>query len=122
MGRADPDAPPLTPCRAASRTRSLLRSAAYPDGAWIYWGLDRHTGRPWGEILDYHRKGGGPSRLPVRDVIGRPGPASTKGLLAWIGRRVPRSLVLDLRIEFGAEQQNETRQVKPGDEHDDSAE
>lgn len=68
MGRADPAAPPLTPCRAASRTRSLLRYAAYPDGCWFFWAYDPHTGRPWGEILDYHRAGGG--NLPVRDVIG----------------------------------------------------
>jgi hypothetical protein len=68
MGKADPDAPPLTPCHARSRTRSLLRFAAHADGVWLFWAVDPHTGRPWGEILDFHREGGG--RLPVRDVIG----------------------------------------------------
>lgn len=65
MGRADPNAPPLTPVYGASRTRSLLRHKAYPDGVAFHWAFDPHTGGSWGEVLDHHRKG-----PKVRDVIG----------------------------------------------------
>ena len=68
MGIADPKAPPLTPVYAESRTRSLLRWKAYADRVVFFWAYDIHTERPWGEILDYHRRGG--AHLPVRDVVG----------------------------------------------------
>ncbi len=68
MGLSDPKAPPLMPNYSASRTRSLLRWKAFDDQTIFFWAFDPHTGRPWGEILDYHREGGG--NLPIRDVIG----------------------------------------------------
>lgn len=70
MGPADPNAPALTPAYALSRTRALLVAEASPSGDGVdhWWAYDPHTGGPWGQILDYHRRGVG--RLPVRDVIG----------------------------------------------------
>jgi hypothetical protein len=68
LGPADPDAPPLTPARAKSRTRALLAGRAFADHAEFFWRKDPITGKSWGVILGYHRKGG--EHLPVRDVIG----------------------------------------------------
>ena len=67
-GVADPNAPPLTPAYAASRTRFLLDGRALKDRAEFFWRDDPITGKHWGRILGYHRDGAG--RLPVRDVIG----------------------------------------------------
>lgn len=93
MGTASPNAPPLTPCYSASRTRSLLRWEATTRGVLFGWAYDIHTGRPWGEILRYHADGGG--HLPVRDVIGL-SPGATKRVqraaTAWwakTGRKHP---------------------------------
>ena len=58
MGRADPNAPVLTPCYAASRTRSLLRWEAYDNGVVFWWDYDVHTEGSWGEILGYHKQTG----------------------------------------------------------------
>jgi hypothetical protein len=69
MGPADPNAPPLTPAYAVSRTRLLLEGESTQAGAQFWWGYDAHTGGDWGEILDHHRKGIG-SRKVKRDVIG----------------------------------------------------
>jgi hypothetical protein len=58
MGTADEAAAPLQATRGASRLQSLLRwKVQAPRGIWFYWATDRHTGKPWGEILDAHRKG-----------------------------------------------------------------
>jgi hypothetical protein len=62
MGKADPDAPPLTPAHGLSRTRAYLDGRALADEAEFFW----RGG--WGRILHFHRIGAG--RLPVRDVIG----------------------------------------------------
>ena len=63
MGRADPNAPVLTPCYSASRTRSLLRWQAHENGVAFWWDFDPHTDASWGVILNYHRMDG-------RDVFG----------------------------------------------------
>jgi len=76
-GMGDPDAPPLDPAYALSRTRSLLTGRAHRDHAEFFWRLDTVTGQHWGRILGFHRAGAG--RLPVRDVIGL-SPQS----LAWV--------------------------------------
>jgi hypothetical protein len=62
-GRGDPQAPPLTPARQLSRTRSLLAGRATENAAVFYWKFDPFSGRGWGEVLAYHRRKG-------RDVIG----------------------------------------------------
>ena len=67
MGPADPVGPALQPAHGLSRTRSLFVGEATPDGAIFGWLVDPHTGKPWGRILQIHRKGDG---VPVRDVIG----------------------------------------------------
>ena len=69
MGKASPNAPPLTPCYGLSRTRCLLRATPTQAGVWFDWGYDKFTRRSWGEILDYHRRG---IHGTVRDVIGLP--------------------------------------------------
>jgi hypothetical protein len=68
MGKADPNAPPLTPAYGKSRTRSLLTGSATADGCRLTWAADPLTRSSWGRILAMHQKGSG--RLPVRDVIG----------------------------------------------------
>jgi hypothetical protein len=68
MGPADPKAPPLTPAYGLSRTRSLLDGRAHDDYALFFWRTDKVTGRQWGQMMGWHRKGG--PRLPPRDVIG----------------------------------------------------
>lgn len=67
-GKADPNAPPLTPGYAGSRTRVLLEGRAMRDRAEFFWLADPTTGKPWGRMLAIHRAGN--RRLPVRDVIG----------------------------------------------------
>jgi hypothetical protein len=62
-GRGDPSAPPLTPGRALSRTRSLLAGRAYPDRAEFWWRFDPYTYDSWARILRYQRRKG-------RDVLG----------------------------------------------------
>ncbi len=88
MGRANPNAPPLTPCYEKSRTRSLLKFKAYPDGVAFYWDYDVHTGGSWGIYLGYHRDSG-------RDVIGL-SPNSTRRVkrqaLAWWQQRINRAV------------------------------
>lgn len=66
------DGEPLTPHRALSRTRRLLRYMVKQSG-----GLTMYWANGWGKILDYHRRGvclkrGGRviGRLPVRNVFG----------------------------------------------------
>jgi hypothetical protein len=66
MGPADPNAPPLMPAYAVSRTRLLLEAEPCGDGAQFWWGWDAHTGGDWGQVLEYHRK----NRKRPRDVIG----------------------------------------------------
>ena len=62
-GKGDPSAPPLTPGRALSRTRSLLAGRAFPDRAEFWWRYDPLTYDSWARILrDQKRKG--------RDVFG----------------------------------------------------
>jgi hypothetical protein len=62
-GKGDPSAPPLTPGRALSRTRSLLAGRAFPDRAEFWWRYDAFTYDSWARILrDQKRKG--------RDVFG----------------------------------------------------
>ena len=67
-GKADPNAPPLTPAYRASRTRVLLDGRAGRNKAEFFWRADPVSGRPWGRVLGYHREGAG--YLPERDVIG----------------------------------------------------
>lgn len=69
MGPTDPNAPPLMPAYAASRTRLLLTGEIEGDAAQFYWEYDAKTGDTWGRILDYHRQGIGRFRTR-RDVIG----------------------------------------------------
>lgn len=91
MGKASPSAPPLIPCYGRSRTRSLLRSMAYPTGVYFYWDFDTHTEREWGEILDAHRTGFATGRK--RDVFGlmesRKAAVKAKAW-AWWGRNRKR--------------------------------
>jgi hypothetical protein len=68
MGPADPNAPPLTPAHALSRTRALFDGRAFADHAEFFWRDDRFSGLHWGKVLGWHREGAG--HLPVRDVIG----------------------------------------------------
>jgi hypothetical protein len=68
MGPADPSAPPLTPARGLSRTRSLLTGSATADGCRLTWAADPLTQSSWGRVLSMHARGS--KRLPVRDVIG----------------------------------------------------
>jgi hypothetical protein len=80
MGMSDPNNAPLQASGSKSRTTTLLRSRpVLGKGVWFYWLTDRHTGRPWGEILNHHRKGFArffvyPSRgwgyVKSRDVFG----------------------------------------------------
>lgn len=70
MGPADPNAPPLMPAYAVSRTRLLLEGEPTSKGAHFWWGYDPHTGDEWGKILDYHRRGIGVGHRIKRDVIG----------------------------------------------------
>ncbi len=72
MGPADPNAPPLMPAYAVSRTRLLLQGRAVRDGAEFSWETDPISGKNWGIILGYHRRGRGRHghRIPKRDVIG----------------------------------------------------
>jgi hypothetical protein len=69
MGTADPDAPPLIPAWALSRTRSLIRTKPVEgQGAWFYY-LHGPGKKPWGQILRWHAEGavaGG----KIRDVLG----------------------------------------------------
>lgn len=67
-GSADPDAPPLIPAHAASRTRSLLTGRAFSTYAEFFWRIDSTTGLHWGKVLGWHRTGS--KRYPPRDVIG----------------------------------------------------
>jgi hypothetical protein len=72
QGPADPNAPPLSPAYAVSRTRLLLDGRAVDSGggyAEFFWRYDEHSGGSWGKILDYQRKGIGRSKVK-RDVIG----------------------------------------------------
>src|SRR5689334_19255083 len=58
---------------------------------------------------------------PIRNIVRGPGSALPQWLVATGSCRVVRGLMLDLRIELGAVEKDETGQVKPGDEHDHSA-
>jgi hypothetical protein len=69
-GHADPDAPPLIPAYAESRTRAMLAGRALRDRAQFFWRADPVTGKSWGRILSIHRAGVPKRNLPVRDVIG----------------------------------------------------
>lgn len=71
MGPADPNAPPLMPAYAASRTRLLLTGAPTRDGKGVeyWWEYDPYTQDSWGKILSYHRAGIGRAKTK-RDVIG----------------------------------------------------
>ncbi len=69
-GKGSPDAPPLDPAYALSRTRSLLDGRAKVDHAEFFWRFDEVSGRPWGQVLGFHRAGNPGRNLPVRDVIG----------------------------------------------------
>jgi hypothetical protein len=62
-GKGDPNAPPLMPAKALSRTRSLLAGRALLTHAEFYWRFDAFTGESWGKVLANHAKKG-------RDVIG----------------------------------------------------
>jgi len=64
--------PPLTPAQALSRTRSLFDARAHWREGYIlgFWRFDQVTGRHWGQILGFHRKGNVRRNLPQRDVIG----------------------------------------------------
>ena len=62
-GRGDPSAPPLTPGRALSRTRSLLAGRAYPDRAEFWWRYDPLTYDSWARVLRVQKRKG-------RDVFG----------------------------------------------------
>lgn len=68
MGQADPNAPPLTPADAASRTVAWFDGRAFPDHAEFFWR------KGWGKILGYHQRGAynhwSKRNLPIRDVIG----------------------------------------------------
>lgn len=70
MGPADPNAPPLTPSHAVSRTRLLLEGTAYKDHAEFYWTYDENTGDSWGKVLSYHRLGIGRFHRIKRNVFG----------------------------------------------------
>ncbi len=72
MGKADPIAPPLTPCYGLSRTRAWLRGRVEWDSVVLFWEND------WGKVLDFHRSGAHVFHakwrrwitLPRRDAIG----------------------------------------------------
>jgi GNAT superfamily N-acetyltransferase len=71
-GKGDPSAPPLTPGRQLSRTRSLLAGRALSTHAEFYWRFDAFTGDSWGVVLAVQATRG-------RDVFGL-SPAGT----AWV--------------------------------------
>ncbi len=98
MGPADPDAPPLIPAHALSRTVSLLVSQATPNGAWFRW--RRWHRQSWGQILTWHAQGL-VRRAPARDVMG----ISPQGMSrlaseanAWWQARRPASPPLKVTI------------------------
>lgn len=62
-GKGDPSAPPLTPGRALSRTRSLLAGRAYPGRATLFWRYDPFTYDSWAAVLRAQKDQG-------RDVFG----------------------------------------------------
>jgi hypothetical protein len=62
-GRGDPSAPPLTPGRALSRTRSLLAGRAFVDRAEFWWRYDPYTYDSWAAVLRHQKRQG-------RDVFG----------------------------------------------------
>jgi hypothetical protein len=62
-GKGDPNAPPLMPGRALSRTRSLLASRSLTTHAEFYWRYYPWTGDTWAKVLTYHKNRG-------RDVFG----------------------------------------------------
>jgi hypothetical protein len=62
-GKGDPSAPPLTPGRQLSRTRSLLTGRAYGDHAAFWWKFDPWTGDSWARVLEAQKAMG-------RDVFG----------------------------------------------------
>jgi hypothetical protein len=64
-GRGSPNAPPLTPAYAKSRTRSLLDGRALSTHAEFWWRFDAFTGDQWGAILEIQARP--PHR---RDVFG----------------------------------------------------
>lgn len=74
-GKGDPSAPPLTPGRALSRTRSLLTGKAFPDHLEIWWSYDPFTYDSWAVVLRDQRKKGrdvfGLSPAGVAEVAGR---------------------------------------------------
>lgn len=100
MGIADPDAPPLTPCYEASRTRSLLRYKADPTGVTFYWDFDHNTGDSWGVILSYHQTAFG--NRPARDVFGLSRNGQNKARSAasqWWNQYLSTRLAANIRIQ-----------------------
>lgn len=101
MGKASPDAPPLTPAYGLSRTRSLLRGRAQADHAEFFWAYDQFSEMHWGRMLGYHRAGIG---KPVRDVIG-----ISKQSLAWVKARAWEEWAkLKIGLEYQADRDNLT--------------
>jgi hypothetical protein len=81
-GKGSPSAPPLTPGRQKSRTRSLLTGRAYPDRAEFWWKFDPHIGDSWARILEDQREKG-------RDVFGL-SPQSLRRVVAQAWERYAR--------------------------------
>jgi hypothetical protein len=61
--------PPLVPALGLSRTEALLKGRGFADHAEWHWRTDPVTGLHWGQVMLWHRAGGG-GRYPQRDVIG----------------------------------------------------
>lgn len=100
MGIADPDAPPLTPCYDASRTRALLRYKADESGVTFYWDYDPNTGDSWGVILSYHQIPFG--NRPARDVFGLSRNSQTRARNAavrWWNQYLSQRLAANVRIQ-----------------------
>ncbi len=115
MGIADPDAPPLTPCYDASRTRSLLRFKADPGGVTFYWDYDSNTGGSWGIILSYHQVPFG--NRPARDVFGLSRNGQNRARSAavrWWNQYLSTRLAANVRIQNAVVPPVPANQQAPG--------
>jgi hypothetical protein len=103
MGPADPNAPPLQPAHELSRTRSLVDARIVGLTVQVYWKFDPVSGKRWGTILNYHRRGAG--HLPVRDVFGLSPEARQRVLQAaylwWAGYAKGLPVVMPIRPRPG---------------------
>ena len=82
------DGPPLTPNRATSRTRRLLKARVLQAGVVLHWG------KAWGEILRFHANGIPSKRGKIKRDVGGLAPRYQQRLLEemhvyWTTGKVP---------------------------------